>query len=265
MLKIGIVTSSNHNVYAAVIIHRLKLQGQLPVCILSNEKSRFAKLVGRIRKGEYTALTHDIGVTFGFRRRSGSGAAFPLEAYAASQGFKGWNAPLRDIAAREGIAYERVSSFNTAAAIDFVTGNRLDILINAGTGIFRKSIIGAPALGILNAHMGYLPTFRGMNVIEWSLFYGHTIGSTVHFIDRGIDTGDILLFRELPVEKGDTIETLRGRMQVLGVELLAECISRIEEGKIERIPQAPHEGKQYFVMHPLLAAVVSSKLARLFP
>ncbi len=262
MLRIGIVTSSNYNMYAAVIIHRLKVQGQLPVCILSNEKSRLAKFGERIRKREYSALAHDIGVTLGLRRRGGSGAASPLEAYATSQAFKGWNAPLRDIAAREGMAYKRISSFNTAAAIDSVTGNRLDILINAGTGIFRRSIIEAPALGILNAHMGYLPTFRGMNVIEWSLFYGHTIGSTVHFIDRGIDTGDILLFRELPVEKGDTIEFLRGRMQVLGVELLAECIARIEEGKIERIPQAPHEGKQYFVMHPRLTAVVSRRLAR---
>jgi methionyl-tRNA formyltransferase len=262
MLKIGIVTSSNYNIYAAVIIHRLKLQGQLPVCILSNEKSKLAKLGGRIRKREYASLAHDIGVTLGLRRRGGSGAAAPLEAYAASQGFSGWNAPLREIAGREGMAYKQVRSFNTAAAIDFVTGNRLDILINAGTGIFRRRIIEAPALGILNAHMGYLPTFRGMNVIEWSLFYGHTIGSTVHFIDRGIDTGDILRFRELPVEKGDTIETLRGRMQVLGVELLAECITHLEEGKTERIPQAPHEGKQYFVMHTRLTSIVSRGLAR---
>ncbi len=73
-------------------------------------------------------------------------------------------------------------------------------------------MINSSRVGILNAHMGFLPTFRAMNVLEWSLHFNYKIGITIHFIDQGIDTGDILIFKEILIEKRDTIEKLRGKI-----------------------------------------------------
>jgi len=266
-VRIGIVTSSDYNPYGAVLIHRLADMDRLPVCIISNEKTKAAKLGKRLRKGEYSAIMRDAGYMLGRARPAGgAGGHSHLEQYAAARGYDSWRAPLSSIAARKKIPLGRFSDFNTNDAIKFVEDHRVDILINAGHGIFRKWIIAAPKLGILNAHMGILPGYRGMNVIEWAAFYGDPVGATVHFIDRGIDTGDILLTRELPLEKGDDFTVLRERIQVLGIELLAECITLLEEDKLLGRVQAKEEGKQYFVMHPRLAEVAQRRLdARIAP
>jgi methionyl-tRNA formyltransferase len=259
-VRIGIVTSSNHNPYGAVIIQRLKEMGHLPVCIISNETTKGAKLRKRLKKREYSAIIEDAGYMLGRARPSGGTEPSQLEQYASSRGYGSWNVPLRTIASGEGIPMACFSSFNTNDAIKFVEDNGVDILINAGHGIFRKWMIAAPRLGILNAHMGILPAYRGMNVIEWSAFYGDPIGVTVHFIDRGIDTGDILLSRELTLEEGDDFLNLRERLQVLGIDLLAECITLLEEDRLLGKVQAPEEGRQYFVMHPRLAAIAHRRL-----
>ena len=108
--------------------------------------------------------------------------------------------------------------------------------------------------------MGLLPAFRGMNVLEWSLFYEEPIGVTLHLIERGIDTGDILAFKEIPLEEGDTIATLRAKSLVVSVSLMAECIESLRLGRLTRTKQRPQDGRQYFVMHPRLKAVVESRL-----
>ncbi len=56
-----------------------------------------------------------------------------------------------------------------------------------------------PKIGVLNAHGGILPEYRGMNVMEWSLLQGDQIGVTVHFIDSKIDTGQICFVNKVPV------------------------------------------------------------------
>lgn len=260
-MKIGIVTSSDYNPYGAVLIHRLADMDHLPVCIISNEKTKGAKLRKRLKKGEYRAIIRDAGYMLGRARPAGgAGGASHLEQYATARGYDSWRAPLSSIASKKGIPVGRFRDFNTNDAIKFVEDHDVDILINAGHGIFRRWIIAAPRLGILNAHMGILPAYRGMNVIEWSAFYGDPVGVTVHFIDRGIDTGDILLTRELPLEKGDDFGILRERIQVLGIELLTECITLLEEDRLLGKVQAKEEGKQYFVMHPRLAAIAQRRL-----
>src|SRR5436309_2693224 len=57
------------------------------------------------------------------------------------------------------------------------------------------AVIEAFRLGILNAHIGVLPAYRGMNVAEWAALEGGSVGCSVHFIDTGIDTGPILATR----------------------------------------------------------------------
>lgn len=153
---------------------------------------------------------------------------------------------------------------NTPRAVEAVRAAGIDLLLNAGGGLYRQAIGEAVRIGILNAHMGPLPGIRGMNALEWSLFLGEPASVTIHFIDAGVDTGDILLARPLSVGPGDTIDTLRARSLALNVELMTEAVRQIATDDCRRTPQPPDAGRQYFVMHPRLRKFAESHLS-LFP
>jgi methionyl-tRNA formyltransferase len=115
---------------------------------------------------------------------------------------------------------------------------------------------------MLNAHMARLPRFRGMNVLEWSVWAGEPPAVTIHFVTSGIDLGDILAVREIPVTRDDTISTLRARSYAVMVEAMAESVAALHEGRETRTPQQPSEGRQYFAMHPELLRIAEQRLAR---
>src|SRR5258708_32252494 len=77
-----------------------------------------------------------------------------------------------------------------------------DVGLHAANVIYREPTISAFRLGILNAHIGILPKYRGRCVVEWSVLQGDPTGVTVFFIDSGIDTGGRIIFREFIPSKG---------------------------------------------------------------
>ena len=94
---------------------------------------------------------------------------------------------------QHGIATLRVGPLVTEDAQTKIRKLNPDVLIQAGVGILRKGLLDIPSIGTLNVHMSILPLYRGMNVGEWAAFNGHRNGCTVHLLDEGIDTGEILL------------------------------------------------------------------------
>lgn len=75
--------------------------------------------------------------------------------------------------------------------------------------ILKKEILNVPRLKFINCHAGKLPFYRGRNPLNWALINGETsIGVTTHFIDEGIDTGDIITQELIDVSKSDTYKTL---------------------------------------------------------
>lgn len=145
---------------------------------------------------------------------------------------------------------------NAPAALEALDEFRPDLVVYAGGGILRKEFLERPAIGTLNAHGGPLPAIRGMNAAEWALFHGKQPGTTVHFMDAGVDTGPILFFRPQPVGRGETIGEIRGRAVVGAVTALLEAVGRIAAGDYQSTPQDPAAGRQYFAMHPLLVDIV---------
>ena len=259
-MNIGIVSSIIFNPYAATLIYKLTEQSEKPICIIHAGKSKFTKLKKNLSQIGYRATLKKILQSY---RQTGPVIETNknyLEEYALSNHISDWNASLQAICKKEGIDYLKVDNVNSRRTVDYVKNRNLDILINAGGEIFRQDIISAPRIGILNAHMASLPAFRGMNVLEWSLFYGHQIGVSLHFINQGIDTGDVLLFREIQIEKGDSIDTLRAKSLVVNVELMVKGINSIKNKKEKRTIQELAKGKQYFVMHERLKQLVDRKL-----
>jgi folate-dependent phosphoribosylglycinamide formyltransferase PurN len=147
------------------------------------------------------------------------------------------------------------------ACLEALRNLRPDLLILMGADIVPASVLGIPRVGTINPHYGLLPAYRGMNVTEWSVFCGDPVGVTVHAVDPGIDTGDLLAQEEIPIEGGDTFETLRAKHQAVAARLLVASALALRDGTAERRPQRLEDGRQYYRMHPAVRAEAERRLA----
>jgi folate-dependent phosphoribosylglycinamide formyltransferase PurN len=168
-----------------------------------------------------------------------------------------------DFCRQHGFEAIEVNSLNSHDAVKLLRDKQIDLCIYAGAGIMRKDIIAAAPLGLLNAHMGILPGYRGMNVTEWAAWNGDPVGCSVHLIDTGIDTGDILVVREVDTSRAANIAELRKLVDEAQIELLGEVVQYIlREGRLPpRRSQTAAEGLQYFRMHPVLVEKLNARLA----
>ena len=130
--------------------------------------------------------------------------------------------------------------------------------------IIRGNIINIPKIGTLNAHPGLLPKYRGVYIIRWAIHNGDKIGVTVHFVDKGVDTGPILTQRTVNIEENDNIGSLVEKCERLSGELMAEVLLKMREGQtVTQTPQSKAEGKQYYRMSGKLRRETDRKLSRL--
>lgn len=67
-----------------------------------------------------------------------------------------------------------------------------DYIVLAGSGIIKSNILDIPLKGTLNAHPAILPNYRGVNVVEYTILNGDSLGATLHYVDEGIDTGEVI-------------------------------------------------------------------------
>ncbi len=164
--------------------------------------------------------------------------------------------------AAEGIPVVSVGALSTPGAVAAVRALNPDLLVHAGAGILRRDILSVPKLGTLNAHMGILPRFRGMNVGEWARFEGNPVGCTVHLVDEGIDTGDILVVREVDPAAAGSIAGLRNLIDDAQIQLLGQVVHWVMQTKTlpPRRSQTQQEGRQYFRMHADLRALLETAL-----
>jgi methionyl-tRNA formyltransferase len=114
-----------------------------------------------------------------------------------------------------------------------------DAIIVVGYGrIIPQWMIDLPRHGNLNLHASLLPKYRGAAPIQWAIAEGEAVtGVTTMRIDAGLDTGDILMQRELPISGDDTAETLAPKLASVGASLMAETLRAIESGEDLPTPQ----------------------------
>src|ERR1017187_10008992 len=104
--------------------------------------------------------------------------------------------------------------------------------------IIPQWMIDLPRFGNLNLHASLLPKYRGAAPIQWAIASGESVtGVTTMRIDAGLDTGDILLQREMPIAHEDTAETLAPRLAAVGADLMGETLRALESGQVHPRPQ----------------------------
>src|ERR1700687_3901922 len=152
--------------------------------------------------------------------------------------------PVKDAAIRLGIAVLQPSTIrNNAEFRDQLAATGPDAIIDAiivvGYGrIIPQWMIDLPRLGNLNLHASLLPKYRGAAPIQWAIAHRESgPGVTTMRIDEGLDTGDILMQREVPIGGEDTAETLGPKLASIGAELMVETLRGLDTGQVRPTPQ----------------------------
>jgi methionyl-tRNA formyltransferase len=139
---------------------------------------------------------------------------------------------------------------------DLIRKEKIEILLNVqGRYILPEEVVAAPLIGSFNLHPGPLPRYAGLNAPSWAIYHGeqsHAV--TLHWMDRGIDTGPLAYMTEFPIEGDETGLTLSGRCIRAGLPLLYDLLTSAAGGDVPRRPQPstlrryygreiPHEGR----------------------
>lgn len=123
-------------------------------------------------------------------------------------------------------------------------GADLGVCVSFGYLLPRTILESFPA-GCINLHTGYLPHNRGAYPNVWSIVEATPAGATLHHIDEGVDTGDIIARREVPVEPIDTGESLFEKLEEGALQLFQEAWPLVVSGRASRTPQISSEGTSH--------------------
>ena len=114
-----------------------------------------------------------------------------------------------------------------------------DVIVVVAFGqILPVSILTLPKYGCVNVHASLLPMYRGAAPLQWVIINGEKVsGVTTMQMDKGLDTGDMLLKEEVAIEPKETYETYHDKLSVVGAELLIKTLDGLEAGTITPVKQ----------------------------
>ncbi len=167
----------------------------------------------------------------------------------AGRGKKLVSPPVKIIADELGIPTIQPRRVRDDESMDALRRFAPDLIVVAAYGqILRPELLQLPPLGCINIHGSLLPRWRGAAPIQASILAGDAeTGITIMLMDEGIDTGDMLSKRALPITDDDTAGTLFDKLAPLGAELLVETLPKYLSGELKPQPQ-PEEGATYTKM-----------------
>jgi methionyl-tRNA formyltransferase len=118
-----------------------------------------------------------------------------------------------------------------------------DLIVTCAYGqIVPVEVLEIPKLGCINVHASILPKYRGGAPIHHAIINGETeTGITIMYMDKGMDTGDIISIKSIPIKEDDTVETMHDKLSVIGASLLEETLPSIINGTNKRIKQNEEE------------------------
>lgn len=161
-----------------------------------------------------------------------------------------WYDSVKDLALSLKIPVYQPENVNGGDMVKILKKYNLDLILLAGyRQIVKNEIISLPKLGCINIHESLLPKYRGHAPTNWSIINGETeTGVTVHFVDEGVDTGDIIVQEKVEIGPNDTIMDVYWRGLKLWPKLLLMALDNIKNGVLP-VPQnhkiATYFGKRY--------------------
>src|SRR5689334_13207924 len=142
---------------------------------------------------------------------------------------------------------QTVANINDAACREFIRAQAPDVLAVCGTSVIRPEVFTLARRGAVNLHTGITPEYRSADPIFWALYCSEPdkVGVTVHFVDRGIDTGPVIHQESVPVYAGDSLATLQVRCIRRGAALLLQALAEIAAGSVRTLPRSGVKGRAF--------------------
>lgn len=147
--------------------------------------------------------------------------------------------PVKLAALEMGIQVYQPERIKTPEFVETLKKLRPDAIVVVAFGqILSKEILNIPPLGCINVHASLLPKLRGAAPINWSIINGDKVtGVTTMYMDVGLDTGDMILKREVSIDEDMNAQELHDKLSIIGAEVLIETLDNIKKGNIIRIKQ----------------------------
>lgn len=133
-----------------------------------------------------------------------------------------------------GIKFSTINTLNSEEVLNELKTLGPDVIFSiACPQIFGNKLISIPSKGCLNIHSSLLPKYRGLNANFWVLAKGEkTTGVTIHYIQQGIDDGDIILQKQIPIKEYWSVHDLYLKVIDVGSGMIAESLKNIYEDKV---------------------------------
>lgn len=151
--------------------------------------------------------------------------------------------PIKELALELGLPLAQPSRINNPDGLEALRVCAPDAIVVASYGqLLKPAVFDLPPLGTLNIHASLLPAYRGAAPVNWALIHGESqTGVTTFYIEKGLDTGDVLLSRAIEIGPDEDALHLESRLSLLGAELILETLQGLERGDLEAVVQ-PEEG-----------------------
>lgn len=141
--------------------------------------------------------------------------------------------PVKDFAVQNNLTVLQPEKLNDEKFVTELRNFNADLFIIVAFKILPKSVFTIPPKGSFNLHGSLLPKYRGAAPIQWSLINGDKItGLTTFFLQEKVDTGNMILQKEIIINDEDNFGSLHDKMSAAGAELVFDTIKLIEEGKV---------------------------------
>ena len=143
--------------------------------------------------------------------------------------------PVKELALSYGIPVIQPEKLKDSGVFETLVSWDPDFIVVVAFGqILRQNVLDLPRYGCINVHGSILPRWRGAAPIQASILHGdQETGITIMMMDKGIDTGDILAIKSIPIDINDNTFSLSKKLSFLGADLLNESIRRMLLGEIE--------------------------------
>ncbi len=148
--------------------------------------------------------------------------------------------PVKECAIKHNLSVFQPAKIKTDEFLEEMKKLKPDLIVVVAYGkILPEQILDLSPRGCINIHFSLLPQYRGSSPVQWAIIKGEKItGVTSMFMDKGMDTGEIILKKEVVIEQKDNVLSLKERLIKEGCILLEETINLIKQGKVKSIPQS---------------------------
>jgi methionyl-tRNA formyltransferase len=150
----------------------------------------------------------------------------------SDNGIDSWSPSLKKFANENNLKVYETDNPNSIESLDYFRGLDCDIIISAHYDkILKTKLLDLPKIGAINFHFSPLPKYRGCYPIHWAIIEGGTAGVTMHWIDKGIDTGNIISKKTIPIGFSKTCKEIYETATTYGRDIFKNFMPRIFNGE----------------------------------